>query len=148
MLDLKEYLDTFNRGTKDLNLNVMHYFIEQKDDNIIKNMKFIHVTGTNGKGSYVEILSNILKIQGYRVGTFMSPHLIRYNERIKINNNEISDEKFIEIIEELKPQIKVYNEQHDNKITFFELITIIAFIYFFREKVDFVILEVGLRGTI
>ncbi len=109
-------------------------------------MKFIHIAGTNGKGSCTEIIANILEKQGYKVGKFLSPHLIKYNERISINGKEISDEEMSEIIEELQPLIEEYNNSENIKVTLFELITIMALLYFYRNNVDFVVLETGLGG--
>ena len=117
-----------------------------KYNNFEKEMKFIHIAGTNGKGSCVEIISNILKIQGYKVGKFLSPHLIRYNERISINGESISDEDMQGLIEELKPLIEEYSEKEKSRITLFELETMMALLYFYRMKVDFVVLETGLGG--
>ena len=73
-------------------------------------MNIIHVAGTNGKGSTVKIISNILMKAGYSVGMFISPHLIRYNERIQVNNNNITDEEMIQLIEEVQPKIDQYNK--------------------------------------
>ena len=145
MIDVNEYLKGFYKGTKDPSLNAMQYFMD-KYNNFEKKMKFIHIAGTNGKGSCVEIISNILRVQGYRVGKFLSPHLIRYNERISINGVEISDKEMQEIIEELKPLIDEYEENENSKITLFELETTMALLYFYRKNVDFVVLETGLGG--
>lgn len=145
MIDVNEYLKGFYKGTKEPSLKAMYYFMD-KYNNFEKEMKFIHIAGTNGKGSCVEIVSNILKIQGYRVGKFLSPHLIRYNERISINGESISDEDMQELIEELKPLIEEYSEKEKSIITLFELETMIALLYFYRMKVDFVVLETGLGG--
>lgn len=145
MIDVNEYLKSFYRGTKNPSLKAMKYFMD-KYDNFEKNMKFIHIAGTNGKGSCTEILSNILKEEGYKVGKFLSPHLIRYNERISINGKEISDEDMNNIIEELEPLIEEYNKKDDINITLFELETTMALLYFYRNNVDFVVLETGLGG--
>lgn len=145
MIDLNEYLKGFYKGTKEPSLKAMHYFMD-KYNNFEKEMKFIHIAGTNGKGSCVEIISNILKIQGYKVGKFLSPHLIRYNERISVNGESISDEDMQGLIEELKPLIDEYNEKENSRITLFELETMMALLYFYRKNVDFVVLETGLGG--
>ena len=145
MIDVNEYLKGFYKGTKEPSLKAMHYFMD-KYNNFEKEMKFIHIAGTNGKGSCVEIISNILKIQGYKVGKFLSPHLIRYNERISINGESISDEDMQGLIEELKPLIEEYSEKEKSRITLFELETMMALLYFYRMKVDFVVLETGLGG--
>ena len=145
MIDVNEYLKGFYKGTKEPSLKAMHYFMD-KYNNFEKEMKFIHIAGTNGKGSCAEIVSNILKIQGYRVGKFLSPHLIRYNERISINGESISDEDMQGLIEELKPLVEEYSEKEKSRITLFELETMMALLYFYRMKVDFVVLETGLGG--
>lgn len=145
MINIEEYFNNYYKGTKEQSLKTMEYFLT-KYNNFQEKMKFIHIAGTNGKGSCTEMISNILFKQGYKVGKFISPHLIKYNERININNKEISDEEFSEIITELEPQIKQYETEKNTKVTFFELITLIAFIYFYRNNVDFVVLETGLGG--
>ena len=145
MKNIKEYLKQFYRRIKDPSLKAMKYFIN-KFNNFEEKMKFIHIAGTNGKGSCTEIISNILIKQGYKVGKFISPHLIKYNERISINKKEISDKEMSDIIEELEPLIENYNKKENEKITLFELETIMALLYFYRNNVDFVVLETGLGG--
>ena len=144
-VDVNEYLKNFYKGTKNPSLKAMQYFMN-KYDNFEKQMKFIHIAGTNGKGSCTEITANILQKQGYKVGKFLSPHLIRYNERISINGKEISDEEMLKLIEELKPLIDEYNKIEEVNITLFELETTMALLYFYRNNVDFVVLETGLGG--
>lgn len=145
MVDVNKYLKNFYRGTKNPSLKAMRYFMNIYD-NFEGQMNFIHIAGTNGKGSCTEIISNILINQGYKVGKFLSPHLIRYNERISINGEEISDEEMLNLIEELKPLIDKYNEKEEGIITLFELETTMALLYFYRKNVDFVVLETGLGG--
>lgn len=145
MLDIENYLNNFFKGTRKHSLNSITYFMNEYN-NFYKKMKFIHVAGTNGKGSCVEIISNILIKNGYSVGKFISPHLIRYNERISINNSEISDKEMMSLIEELKPKINVYNSVSEENLSLFELETIMALLYFYRNNVDFVVLETGLGG--
>ncbi len=111
-----------------------------------KDLKVIHVAGTNGKGSITEMMSNILTQSGYRTGKFMSPHLICYNERIAINNQNITDEEFENLIIELNPKVETYNRTHDSKVTLFELQTTMAILYFARKQCDFVVMETGLGG--
>lgn len=109
-----------------------------------KNLKVIHVAGTNGKGSTVNFIKDILK-EDYKVGSFVSPHLITYCDRIKIGDQEISQEDFAEIGEFIinkEPEIiEDYGE-----LNLFEFLTIMAIIYFDREKVDIAVLEVGMGG--
>lgn len=145
MIKVEEYLNNFFKGTKNPSLKAMQYFMDCYD-NFDKKMNFIHIAGTNGKGSCTEIISNILMKQGYQVGKFMSPHLIRYNERIRINGKEISNEEMASLIEELEPKIQKYHQIEKINITLFELETIMALLYFYRNHVDFVVLETGLGG--
>ena len=109
-----------------------------------KNLKVIHVAGTNGKGSTVNFIKDILK-EDYKVGSFVSPHLITYCDRIKIGDEEISQEDFAAIgqfIISKEPEIiEDYGE-----LNLFEFLTIMAIIYFDREKVDIAVLEVGMGG--
>lgn len=144
-MNIEEYFNNFYKGMKKPTLDAMKYFIKEYN-NFEKNMKFIHIAGTNGKGSCTEIISNILIKEGYKVGKFLSPHLIKYNERISINGVEISDEEIINLIEELKPKMDVYSKENNIQVTLFELLTIMALLYFYRNNVDFVVLETGLGG--
>ena len=109
-----------------------------------KNLKVIHIAGTNGKGSTVSFIKDILK-EDYKVGSFVSPHLITYCDRIKIGDVEISQEDFAElgdfIIEKEKDIVENYGD-----LNLFEFLTIMAIIYFEREGVDLAILEVGMGG--
>ena len=109
-----------------------------------KNLKVIHIAGTNGKGSTVSFIKDILK-EDYKVGSFVSPHLITYCDRIKIGDTEISQEDFAElgdfIIEKEKDIVEEYGD-----LNLFEFLTIMAIIYFEREGVDLAILEVGMGG--
>lgn len=109
-----------------------------------KKLKVIHIAGTNGKGSTVNFIKDILK-EDYKVGSFVSPHLITYCDRIKIGDREISQADFAEIgefiIEKERDILEEYGE-----LNLFEFLTIMAIIYFEREKVDLAILEVGMGG--
>lgn len=109
-----------------------------------KNLKVIHIAGTNGKGSTVSFIKDILK-EDYKVGSFVSPHLITYCDRIKIGDTEISQDDFAElgdfIIEKEKDIVEEYGD-----LNLFEFLTIMAIIYFEREGVDLAILEVGMGG--
>ncbi|SEF71610.1 dihydrofolate synthase / folylpolyglutamate synthase [Caloramator fervidus] len=111
-------------------------------------LKVIHIAGTNGKGSTTTFISSILKSQGYRVGIYTSPYIERFTERIKINDEEIKEKEVAEYLEYLIPIIdKVIKEGHE-KPTEFEIITAMAFKYFYDNKVDYVVLEVGLGGRL
>ena len=145
MIDVNKYLNQFFKGTKNPSLKAMQFFMDEYN-NFEKNMKFIHIAGTNGKGSVTEMISNILQKQGYKVGKFLSPHLIRYNERMSINGKEITDEEMSSLIEELDVKVKKYKVLYGVDVTLFELETTMALLYFYRNDVDFVVLETGLGG--
>ena len=102
------------------------------------------VAGTNGKGSVCKALSKILEFSGYKVGLYTSPHLIDVKERIKINEENISEEEFNENIMRLK---KIIEKQPVHMYpTYFEALTIIAFLYFHQKKIDILVCEVGMGG--
>ncbi len=107
-------------------------------------LKFIHVAGTNGKGSFCSMLHSILKEAGYRVGLFTSPYIKTFNERIAINGESIYDEDLAEITTQIQP----IADSMQDKPTEFELITAIGLEYFKRKKCDYVVLECGLGGRL
>ena len=109
-----------------------------------KNLKFIHVAGTNGKGSFCSMLSSILTKAGYKVGLFTSPYVKVFNERMAINGEMISNDELVTLTERVKP----FADQMEEKPTEFELITAIAFDYFAKNNCDYVILECGLGGRL
>ena len=103
----------------------------------------IHVAGTNGKGSVAAALSSILHESGYRVGLYTSPHLVRFNERICINNRQISDDAVV------KSYCAVQKAHHGNRTpTFFELTTAMALFEFSRQAVDWAVIETGMGGRL
>lgn len=83
-----------------------------------------------------------------KFGKYISPHLVKYNERITINNKEISDEEMSKILEEISKKVQIYNASHEIKVKEFEVITTLALIYFAQNKCDFVVLETGLRWNL
>jgi dihydrofolate synthase/folylpolyglutamate synthase len=117
-------------------------------DNPHLGLKVIHIGGTNGKGSTTAMLSAILQEGGYRVGAFTSPHLKSYTERYRINGTEISGEQVAMLIDELRPHLEAMVAEGFEHPTEFEVGTALAFLYFNREKVDFLVVEVGLGGAI
>lgn len=120
----------------------------EKLGNPHEKIKLIHIAGTNGKGSTSSILGNILISHGYRVGFFNSPHLEDIEETIRINNENIKEEEFIELINEIKVYVDEVIEEGFNHPTEFEVLTCIMFLYLYRKKVDFGIIEVGLGGRL
>ncbi len=107
-------------------------------------LKFIHIAGTNGKGSFCAMTESILRKAGYKVGLFTSPYILEFNERMRINGENISNEELCCLVEKIKP---IADEMQD-KPTEFELITALAFLYFARHKCDIVVLECGLGGRL
>ena len=116
--------------------------VMEKLENPQNKLKYIHVTGTNGKGSVIEMLNNILINANLKVGKFISPHLVSYHERISINGEYIKDEKIQEIFQKVQPII----EKENIELNFFEFFTLIAILYFCKQKVDIVLMEVGFGG--
>ncbi len=144
-MDIEEYLKNFDSVTKDPTLDAMAFFMKEFD-NPDKKTKFIHIAGTNGKGSVCEMINNVLVNAGYRVGKYISPHLIKYNERITVNNIEITDEEMSSILEEISEKVDRYNNTHSIPVKEFEIVTTLALVYFARQKCDFVVLETGMGG--
>lgn len=113
-----------------------------------KKIKLIHIAGTNGKGSTSAILGRILIEHGYKVGYFNSPHLEDIEETIRINEENIKEEDFISLINEIKPYVEKVVEEGFNHPTEFEVLTCIMFLYLYRNSVDFGVIEVGLGGRL
>lgn len=109
-----------------------------------KKLKFIHVAGTNGKGSTCAMLSKILCEAGYRTGLFVSPFVDRFNERIQLNNTPIPDDDLAALVNEIAPVV----DSMENPATEFEVIAAAAFLYYARQACDYVVLEVGLGGEL
>ncbi|MCX7714653.1 MAG: bifunctional folylpolyglutamate synthase/dihydrofolate synthase [Clostridia bacterium] len=109
-----------------------------------KKLSFIHLAGTNGKGSTAAMISNILKTEGYKTGLFTSPYIEVFNERIQINNVNISDADLAEIVTEIKMHVDTMVQGPSE----FALITAAAFLYFYRQNCDFVVLETGMGGRL
>lgn len=126
-----------------------HDFVKE----VLKNMsvnydsqRIIHIAGTNGKGSVGTYMSNILQACNYQVGLFTSPHLIYFNERIKVNQLSIEDEILEDIFEEIIQREEELQKKHKRKLTYFEIAFIIAMTYFSKRKMDYVIIEAGIGG--
>ena len=116
----------------------------QKLGNPEKRLKFIHIAGTNGKGSCAAMLSSILEAAGYRVGLYTSPFINRFNERMQINHQCIPDGELAELTAYIRP----FADGMADPPTEFELITALAMVYFARHQCDIVVLEVGMGGEL
>ena len=115
----------------------------EKMGNPEKKLKFVHIAGTNGKGSTAAMTASILSKAGYRTGLYTSPYIYRFHERIQVDGVEISDEDLTEITESVKPLA----DSMAQSPTEFELVCCIAFEYFYRKKCEIVVLEVGMGGA-
>lgn len=130
-----------------LNINVMHFGLEAITGLLSRfgrpqnDYPAIHIAGTNGKGSTAAMTASILQQAGYRVGLYTSPHLVDVRERIVVNGRKIPHRDFSGILKEIKDRV-------DRPVTYFEVLTAAAFIYFQRCKVDMAVLEVGLGGRL
>ena len=112
-----------------------------------QSVKAVHVAGTNGKGSVVAYLSELFKTVNYTVGTFMSPYVDNFNERISLNGEPITDTELVKLVKVVKPLVEEMDKIEDlSGMTEFDLITAMMFYYFAQKNPDIVILEVGLGG--
>lgn len=130
-----------------LNIDVMHFGLEaitrllSRFGHPQKDVPAVHIAGTNGKGSTAAMTASILSRAGYRVGLYTSPHLVDVRERIVVNGRKIPRRVFHGILAEIK-------KRTDQPVTYFEVLTAVAFIYFQRQKVDLAVLEAGLGGRL
>ena len=113
-----------------------------------RELNVIHIAGTNGKGSTVSYLKHILLTQGYSVGTFTSPYIVRFNERITCNYDDITNEDLLFYINKVYSLHNEVLSEYNEVITFFELITLISFLYFKDKNLDYILYEVGLGGRL
>lgn len=104
--------------------------------------KYVHIAGTNGKGSVSHMIAAVLQTAGYKTGLYTSPHLKDMRERIKINGNEISEQEVIDFIEKIKPEIEIF------KPSFFEITVAMAFDHFAAQNCDIAVIETGLGGRL
>lgn len=110
--------------------------------------KTIHIAGTNGKGSTLNMLKSILLDKGLKIGTYISPYVTVFNERITLNNQYISDEDILKYTNMVMPLYYEFLEKYEDNLTFFEIVTLMSFLYFRDQDVDYVLYEVGLGGLL
>ena len=141
---IKKYLDfLYSLQRRGIKLGLEH--TEQLlsfCNNPHKKLSTIHVAGTNGKGSTCAYIETILRGNGYRVGLYTSPHLLNFNERIRVNGRSISNKQIFQFLD------NSFDEINKIKSTFFEVTTVMAFNYFYKKKVDVAIIETGLGGRL
>src|ERR1039457_6362956 len=109
-------------------------------------LRFIHVAGTNGKGSTCAMLESIYRAAGLRVGFFTSPHLVFFFARVSVNRQLISEKEVVHLVEKIQPLLKQFPADHHP--TFFEVVTVMALKFFAEQKCDLVIWETGLGGRL
>jgi dihydrofolate synthase/folylpolyglutamate synthase len=109
----------------------------------------VHIAGTKGKGSVSAMIAQVLSTSGYRTGLYTSPHLLNLRERIRVDGNLISEAEFATVMTELRPFIESMKQDNTlRQLTYFEVLTVLAFAYFKKKQVDFQVLEVGLGGRL
>lgn len=146
-MDIKEtmnYLNSFSKLGKPVKNLLRFAKIMRALGNPQEKLKIVHVAGTNGKGSTVRMIAGALTKAGYRTGEFTSPYIYVYNDRIRIDGVNISDNELTEIVTLMKPII----DGLDTECSQFEITTAIAFLYFAAKECDVVVLEAGLGGLL
>ena len=143
--EARSYLDYINRTGIVLGLESMEHLLEELG-NPQNRLKFIHIAGTNGKGSVLAYVSTILKEAGYRVGRYISPTLFSYRERIQVNEEYISREAVSGNVEKIQQAVERMQEKGMSVPTIFEVETAMAFLYFVDQSCDIVVLETGMGG--
>lgn len=143
-----EWVQSQKRFSKKTNLDNMKYFCKLLF-NPESSFKAIHVTGTNGKGSTVAMLTSVLMAKGYNVGTFTSPYIECFNERIAFNTKPIDDDDLLKMANRVIEIYPILEENNFPKPTFFEFITLCAFCYFKSlNNLDYAVIEVGMGGRL
>ena len=140
-----EYIDSFLLFGSKLGLTRITKLLNDLG-NPQDSLKFIHIAGTNGKGSTASYCESILKNAGYKVGMFISPYIVDFRERFHINGQMIPESDLAQIVTKIKEICDKY--PHDELPTEFEIVTAIGMCYFAQEKCDMVVLEVGLGGRL
>ena len=137
------YIENYSWSTTRLGLDRTRELLRALGDPQ-KKLKFVHVAGSNGKGSTCSMLAEILSKAGYRTGLYISPYIEVFNERIQIDGEYISGERLAEITE----RVKTIADEMEDHPSQFELVTAIAIQYYLEENCDIVVLEVGMGGAL
>jgi len=132
-----------------------HYDLRRMDEllarlgNPQRQARAVHIAGTKGKGSVAVMVASALTASGYTTGLYTSPHLLTFNERIRVDDKLISDEDVVKLVDRLRPEVAAVNEKATyGLLTTFELITALGFAYFQLKEVDLQVIEVGLGGRL
>ena len=142
--EAEAYLHSFTRFGSQLDLGRMRTLLDRMG-NPQKKLRFVHIAGTNGKGSTAKMTSLVMQESGYRVGLYVSPFVLEFRERYQVNGEMISEEEFVRLAEELRPLVEQLSRE-GLEVTEFEAVTAIGFAFFQRHACDIVALEVGLGG--
>jgi len=143
-----EYLYGIRLFGQKLGLETMQYLLRLMGEPQ-KPLRFIHIAGTNGKGSVAAMLSAVLSTAGYKTGLYTSPHLVSFCERFQINGQPITEADVVRLVEEIRPVLETVGANPEfHAPTFFETVTAIALRYFAEQKVDVVVWETGLGGRL
>lgn len=142
------FIHSFKGNGRRPQLERMRWLLKQAGDPQ-SHYPTVHIVGTNGKGSTTSYLQNILTKSGYQVGTFTSPYITRFNERISINGTEIPDKDLISLVAKAQVLLNDLEEHTDfGRPTEFELVTLLMFLYFDLKQVDMAIIEAGIGGRL
>lgn len=145
--EARVYLDNVSKYGSVLGLDTIRNLLHELGDPQ-ESLSFIHIAGTNGKGSVLAYLSSVFQSAGYRTGRYVSPTVIGYLERIQIDGRWISEDVFAELVEEVQRAVARMEAEGQQSPTVFEMETAIAFLYFKKMHCDLVVLEAGLGGDI
>jgi dihydrofolate synthase/folylpolyglutamate synthase len=145
--EVLEYLEELDRLGMKLGMTRINKLLKALK-NPEKKFRAIHVVGTNGKTSTARMISSILAAEGVKVGTYLSPHLVSFSERILINGKEITDSRFEKLIKEVQQKAEEVDRRSRSSgpLTQFEILTAAAFLYFQQQKVNVAVVEAGLGG--
>lgn len=142
--DALDYLLSFPRFSKKVGTQNVQKLLDILGNPQDK-LQFIHIAGTNGKGSVCTMLSSILVNSGYKTGLFISPYIVDFRERIQINNKLISEQTLIKAVQAVQSAIQICDIGNDN-FCGFQIITVVAFLCYLWENCDIVVLETGIGG--
>lgn len=143
-----EWVEHQRRFTPKVSLDKMRFYLSLFDNPHLK-FPSIHITGTNGKGSVVAYLNSVLRTAGFNVATFTSPYITCFNERIRYNDQNIEDDDLVSIANLIVSKYEIIKSKGYDLPTFFEFITILAFIYYAQiPNLDIAIIEVGMGGRL
>ncbi len=145
--DALAFLDGLDISAMKLGLSRVMSLLETFD-NPQDALPMVHIAGTNGKGSVTAMLSSVLLASGFRVGTFISPHLVHLRERIAINGMPILPDEFLFEVNHLRAQLALLQCPREDWPTYFEALNVIAYLYFQRKAVDITVFETGLGGRL